>query len=84
MVCFVGFQTKDNLAVFHDLFSSANTLWLFHILAQHKPRYDVCIADDVPWRLALVLMMRAFGVPTVVTSHTDATHLEVSPPACPR
>ena len=69
--------TKDGVGVFLDLFSWVNTFWLLHVLLQHNG-YDVCIADDVPWRLNLLLLMRTFSVPTIVTSHTDATRLESS------
>ena len=72
----VSVDSPDGLAVFMDLFSAWNAMWLTHALTQHKPGYDVCVMDDVPWRIHLLLLMRAFGVPTVVTSHTDATHIK--------
>eukprot|EP00946_MAST-07B_sp_MAST-7B-sp1_P005029 g5029.t1 len=72
----VSVETEDGLAVFLDLFSTWNTMWFMHILSQHQPGYDVCLMDDVPWRAHLLLLLRAFNVPTIVTSHTDATHLE--------
>jgi len=30
----------------------------------------------VPWRLELLLLTRALGIPTVVSSHTDITHMK--------
>ncbi|CAE8668839.1 unnamed protein product, partial [Polarella glacialis] len=31
--------------------------------------------DDVPWRIELLLLTRAMGVPSVVSTHTDITHM---------
>ena len=70
-------NTADGIGVFLDLFSWVNSFWLLHCLFQHAG-YDVCIADDVPWRFQLQLLMRCFNVPTIVTSHTDATRLQSS------
>jgi glycosyltransferase involved in cell wall biosynthesis len=72
----VSVHSADGHAMFMDLFSAWNTMWLMHALIQHTPSYDICIMDDVPWRIHLLLLMRAFGVPTVVTSHTDVTHIK--------
>ena len=72
----VSVESIDGLAVFMDVFSIYNALWLAQALTQHKPGYDVCVMDDVPWRLHLLLFLRALGVPTVITSHTDATHIK--------
>ena len=72
----VSVETEDGLAGFLDLFSTWNTAWFMHLLSQHRPGYGLCVMDDVPWRAHLLLLLRAFNVPTVVTSHTDATHLE--------
>jgi len=76
--------SSDGVVVFLDLFSFVNTGYLLQGLfydrqtghfTLSKSRYDLCIADDVPFRISLLLLARAAGVPTVITSHTDATHL---------
>ena len=72
----VSVESLDGTAVFMDVFSAWNGMWLTHALTQHAPGYDVCVMDDVPWRIHLLLLMRAFGVPTVITSHTDVTHIQ--------
>jgi glycosyltransferase involved in cell wall biosynthesis len=36
---------------------------------------DICITEDIPFRFHLFLLTRSVGLPSVTTSHTDATHL---------
>uniref|UniRef100_A0A7R9YCQ7 Glycosyltransferase subfamily 4-like N-terminal domain-containing protein n=1 Tax=Pinguiococcus pyrenoidosus TaxID=172671 RepID=A0A7R9YCQ7_9STRA len=70
----VRMKSIDGIAVFLDVFSFVNGAFLLRELVW-VGGYDVLIADDIPWRFALVLICRAAGVPSVVTSHTDATQL---------
>lgn len=71
----VRMTSTDGIAVFLDVFSFYNGMYLLRELIW-RGGYDVLIADDIPWRFALVLICRAAGVPSVVTSHTDATQLK--------
>jgi glycosyltransferase involved in cell wall biosynthesis len=41
-----------------------------------KRCYDLVFTDDTPWRIELLLLARAFGVPSVVSTHTDITHMK--------
>ena len=44
--------------------------------ARGTTSYSVVFLDDLPWRLSLLLLARAAGVPTVMTSHTDGSKLK--------
>mmetsp|Transcript_3153 Transcript_3153/g.8999 ORF Transcript_3153/g.8999 Transcript_3153/m.8999 type:complete len:526 (-) Transcript_3153:1622-3199(-) len=70
----VRMRSTDGIAVFLDVFSFYNGGFLLRELIW-TGGYDVLIADDIPWRFALVLICRAAGVPSILTSHTDATQL---------
>jgi glycosyltransferase involved in cell wall biosynthesis len=37
--------------------------------------YDVVFTDDTPWRIELLLLARSVGVPSIVSTHTDITHM---------
>eukprot|EP00928_Gymnodinium_smaydae_P078832 TRINITY_DN62899_c0_g1_i1.p1 TRINITY_DN62899_c0_g1~~TRINITY_DN62899_c0_g1_i1.p1 ORF type:complete len:552 (-),score=118.49 TRINITY_DN62899_c0_g1_i1:92-1747(-) len=65
----------DGVAVFLDLFSFVNAGFLLRELCFYRG-YDCVFTDDVPWRLELLLLTRAVAVPTVVSSHTDITHMK--------
>lgn len=72
-------STTDGVAVFMDLFSFINTGFLLNELSLGRPGtggYDCIFMDDVPWRMMLLLLARAWGIPTVVSSHTDVTHMK--------
>jgi glycosyltransferase involved in cell wall biosynthesis len=77
----VKVDTKDGTGMYLDLFSFANAFWFWNLL-QHPVKYDVAIMDDVPWRFNLLLQLRAMQIPTIITSHTDAVHLEQSSSMC--
>lgn len=67
-------SATDGVAVFLDLFSFINTGFFINELSSVK--YDCMFMDDVPWRVMGLLLCRAYGVPTVVSSHTDVTHMK--------
>jgi glycosyltransferase involved in cell wall biosynthesis len=67
----------DGVAVFCDLASGVNAGWLLQELLL-KRRHDVVIMDDLGFRFELMLLCRAMGVPTIVSTHTDITHM----PSC--
>jgi len=71
----VRLQSVDGVLVILDLFSFINTGHILKTLFV-QGGFDAVFADDVPWRGVLLLLARAAGVPTIVTSHTDATHLK--------
>lgn len=64
----------DGVAVFLDLLSGTTAGQLIWELCWRRG-YDAVFTDDVPWRLELLLLTRGMGVPAVVTTHTDITHL---------
>eukprot|EP00403_Amphidinium_massartii_P029997 CAMPEP_0178395528 /NCGR_PEP_ID=MMETSP0689_2-20121128/13265_1 /TAXON_ID=160604 /ORGANISM="Amphidinium massartii, Strain CS-259" /LENGTH=483 /DNA_ID=CAMNT_0020016185 /DNA_START=20 /DNA_END=1468 /DNA_ORIENTATION=+ len=69
----VQLASADGKVVFWDVFSVYNTCsFLFAVMSGG---YDVCIMDDVPFRLVAILLTRAMGVPSITTTHTDITHL---------
>ncbi|CAE7383913.1 SQD2 [Symbiodinium microadriaticum] len=68
-------SSTDGVAVFLDLFSYANAAALLRE-TMVRGGYDCLFLDDVPWRLELLLLTRALGIPTVVSSHTDITHMK--------
>jgi glycosyltransferase involved in cell wall biosynthesis len=68
-------SSTDGVAVFLDLMSGVNAGKLFRELCVRRD-YDCVFTDDVPWRLELLLLARSMGVPTVVTTHTDITHMK--------
>mmetsp|Transcript_125417 Transcript_125417/g.354776 ORF Transcript_125417/g.354776 Transcript_125417/m.354776 type:complete len:519 (-) Transcript_125417:217-1773(-) len=65
----------DGVAVFLDLISFANAGLILNELCVRRD-YDCVFTDDTPWRLVLLLLTRAMGVPTVATTHTDITHMK--------
>mmetsp|Transcript_86201 Transcript_86201/g.155264 ORF Transcript_86201/g.155264 Transcript_86201/m.155264 type:complete len:557 (+) Transcript_86201:60-1730(+) len=68
-------SATDGVAVFLDLFSFVNAGALLKELVFFPGRYDCVFMDDVPWRIELLLLTRAMGVPSVVSTHTDITHM---------
>merc|ERR1719460_1613483 len=68
-------SATDGVAVFLDLFSFINSGFLLNEFGV-KGGYDCVFMDDVPWRLQLLLLARVYGVPVVVSSHTDVTHMK--------
>ena len=67
-------SSADGDFIFLDLFSVVNTRLLLRGL--RTASYSCIFADDIPWRVSLLLLARAAGVPAVVSSHTDATHMQ--------
>mmetsp|Transcript_46820 Transcript_46820/g.85742 ORF Transcript_46820/g.85742 Transcript_46820/m.85742 type:complete len:494 (-) Transcript_46820:100-1581(-) len=63
----------DGKVVFWDIFSIYNTCTFIHAVLCGG--YDLCIMDDVPFRLVALLLTRALGMPSITTTHTDITHL---------
>jgi len=85
----VRLSSVDGVIVVLDLFSFVNTGRLLSALCldQHAlkqegrlsfsaSRFSCVFLDDVPWRASLLLLARACGVPTVMTSHTDGSKLK--------
>lgn len=70
----VQVETVDGKAMFLDVFSLRNTRLL--VRAAWCSSCDIMIMDDVPFRMAALLLARSLGVPTVTTSHTDGTRLK--------
>lgn len=68
-------SATDGVAVFLDLFSYVNARDLLRETIV-RGGYDCVFIDDVPWRLELLLLTRSLGIPTVVSSHTDITHMK--------
>mmetsp|Transcript_34607 Transcript_34607/g.77651 ORF Transcript_34607/g.77651 Transcript_34607/m.77651 type:complete len:644 (+) Transcript_34607:55-1986(+) len=68
-------SSTDGVAVFLDLMSYVNAGLLLNELCW-KRGYSCVFMDDVPWRLELLLLARAMGVPAVVSTHTDITHMK--------
>lgn len=65
----------DGVVVFLDLLSAANASRILHEICWNQT-YDCVFLDDVPWRLEFLLLSRAMGVPAVVSTHTDMTHMK--------
>mmetsp|Transcript_30344 Transcript_30344/g.69816 ORF Transcript_30344/g.69816 Transcript_30344/m.69816 type:complete len:493 (+) Transcript_30344:42-1520(+) len=63
----------DGKVIFWDIFSIYNTCTFIHAVLCGG--YDLCIMDDVPFRLVALLLTRALGMPSITTTHTDITHL---------
>jgi len=85
----VRLNSVDGVVVVLDLFSFVNTCRLLSAfffdqgklysegrLSLSSSRFDIVFLDDVPWRWSLLLLARAAGVPSVMTSHTDGSKLE--------
>lgn len=68
-------SATDGVAVFLDLFSYVNARDLLRETII-RGGYDCVFIDDVPWRLEFLLLTRSLGIPTVVSSHTDITHMK--------
>lgn len=63
--------SRHGIGTFLDLFS-LRTLWAL-LRELQRCKFDVCFVDDVLGRLALLLLARGFGLPTVASTHTDVT-----------
>eukprot|EP00747_Dinoflagellata_sp_TGD_P178825 gnl/TRDRNA2_/TRDRNA2_28543_c0_seq1.p1 gnl/TRDRNA2_/TRDRNA2_28543_c0~~gnl/TRDRNA2_/TRDRNA2_28543_c0_seq1.p1 ORF type:complete len:493 (+),score=41.55 gnl/TRDRNA2_/TRDRNA2_28543_c0_seq1:185-1480(+) len=59
----------EGVGVFLDLFSVHNTRCILGALCYGN--FDLCIMDDLPFRLSVCLLARAVGVPIITTTHTD-------------
>eukprot|EP00051_Salpingoeca_urceolata_P007411 m.97561 g.97561 ORF g.97561 m.97561 type:complete len:490 (-) comp15227_c3_seq1:469-1938(-) len=70
----VRLNCPDGMVTFMDL-TSFNTTWSLLKELIWVGEYDICILEDSPWRILLLMLLRALGVPSVITSHTDSTHL---------
>ena len=85
----VRLNSVDGVVVVLDLFSFVNTGYLLSSLcldqrklheegrvALSMTNYGIVFLDDLPFRASLLLLARAAGIPTVMTSHTDGSKLK--------
>lgn len=67
-------SSNDGVAVFLDLMSAVNAGKILNELCIRRD-YDCMFVDDIPFRIELLLLARGMGVPAVVSTHTDITHM---------
>lgn len=65
--------TDDGEACTLDILSLRNMCTFLSLM---RGKCDACFTDDIPFRLVAFLLARGMGVPTVTTTHTDATRLK--------
>mmetsp|Transcript_111101 Transcript_111101/g.315200 ORF Transcript_111101/g.315200 Transcript_111101/m.315200 type:complete len:542 (+) Transcript_111101:24-1649(+) len=70
-------STHDGVAVFNDILSFVNIGLLLQELCW-KRDCDCVWMDDLPWRFEPLLLVRAMAIPSVISTHTDITHM----PSC--
>merc|ERR1712226_1483588 len=68
-----GHHRGEGIGTFLDVFSFRNTYVLLREL--FFGGHALCIIDDVLYRICVLLLARACGVPTIDTTHTDVTKL---------
>jgi glycosyltransferase involved in cell wall biosynthesis len=68
-------SSTDGVAVFLDLISFVNASLVVKEMCC-RGQYDLVFTDDTPWRMVLLLLARTMGIPAIVSTHTDITHMK--------
>eukprot|EP00913_Durusdinium_trenchii_P025611 g24038.t1 len=63
-------SSNIGVAAFMDFFSITNTVIFLRLLAG-KRGHDVCFLDDSCLRIAPIMLLRSFGIPSIATTHSD-------------
>lgn len=62
-------STTVGVALFMDFFSVTNALVFLRLLMFGG--HDLCLIDDSCLRLAPLMLLRSFGIPSIATTHSD-------------